>query len=153
MPVLLVHSDFETSALGFDLSQFQVKKIDSPVLRDLILIDCPDPDTSEGADSGSNLARLRSILPHCDVLLYVSTQQKYRSARISEELADAAAGCRLVFVQTHADQDSDIRDDWKRSLSPAYQVPDMFFVDSRARFRSRLRGSVHRAIFIGSSNF
>ncbi len=140
MPVLLVHSDFETSALGFDLSQFQVKKIDSPVLRDLILIDCPDPDTSEGADSGSNLARLRSILPHCDVLLYVSTQQKYRSARISEELADAAAGCRLVFVQTHADQDSDIRDDWKHSLSPAYQVPDMFFVDSRRAFQEQAQG-------------
>lgn len=131
MPILLVHPDFETSALGLDLNQFQVKKIDSPVLRDLILIDCPDPDTSEGAATGSNLARLRSILPHCDVLLYVSTQQKYRSARIADELSDAAAGCRLVFVQTHADQDSDIRDDWKRSLAPGYQVPDMFFVDSR----------------------
>lgn len=131
MPILLVHPDFETDALGLDLSQFEVKRIDAPVLRDLILIDCPDPDTSEGADSTSNLGRLRSILPHCDVLLYISTQQKYRSARISDELSDAAAGCRLVFVQTHADQDSDIRADWKSTLAPAYQVPDMFFVDSR----------------------
>ena len=139
MPILLVHPDFEVNALGLDLSQFQIKKIDTPMLRDLVIIDCPDPDTSEGADSGSNLARLRAILPHCDVLLYVSTQQKYRSARISEELADAAAGCRLVFVQTHADQDSDIRDDWKQNLAPAYQVPDMFFLDSR-RGWSRLRG-------------
>ena len=140
MPVLLVHPDFETSALGLDLSQFQVRKIDAPVLRDLILIDCPDPDTSEVADSGSNLARLRSILPHCDVLLYVSTQQKYRSARISDELGDAAAGCRLVFVQTHADQDSDIRDDWKQTLAPAYQVPDMFFVDSRRASAEHSKG-------------
>ena len=124
MPILLVHPDFETNALGLDLSQFQVKKI----------------DTSEGADSGSNLARLRAILPHCDVLLYVSTQQKYRSARISEELADAAAGCRLVFVQTHADQDSDIRDDWKQNLAPAYQVPDMFFVDSRRAMLEQAQG-------------
>ena len=140
MPILLVHPDFETNALGLDLSQFQIKKIDTPMLRDLVLIDCPDPDTSEGADTGSNLARLRAILPHCDVLLYVSTQQKYRSARISEELADAAAGCRLVFVQTHADQDSDIRDDWKQNLAPAYQVPDMFFVDSRRAMREQAQG-------------
>jgi ABC-type multidrug transport system fused ATPase/permease subunit len=140
MPILLVHPDFETNALGLDLSQFQIKKIDTPILRDLVIIDCPDPDTSEGADSGSNLARLRAILPHCDVLLYVSTQQKYRSARISEELADAAAGCRLVFVQTHADQDSDIRDDWKQNLAPAYQVPDMFFVDSRRAMLEQAQG-------------
>jgi ABC-type multidrug transport system fused ATPase/permease subunit len=140
LPILLVHPDFETNALGLDLNQFQIKKIDTPMLRDLVLIDCPDPDTSEGADSGSNLARLRAILPHCDVLLYVSTQQKYRSARISEELADAAAGCRLVFVQTHADQDSDIRDDWKQNLAPAYQVPDMFFVDSRRAMLEQTQG-------------
>ena len=140
MPILLVHPDFEVNALGLDLNQFQIKKIDTPMLRDLVIIDCPDPDTSEGADSGSNLARLRAILPHCDVLLYVSTQQKYRSARISEELADAAAGCRLVFVQTHADQDSDIRDDWKQNLAPAYQVPDMFFVDSRRAMLEQAQG-------------
>ena len=140
MPILLVHPDFEVNALGLDLSQFQIKKIDTPMLRDLVIIDCPDPDTSEGADSGSNLARLRAILPHCDVLLYVSTQQKYRSARISEELADAAAGCRLVFVQTHADQDSDIRDDWKQNLAPAYPVPDMFFLDSRRAMLEQAQG-------------
>ncbi len=134
MPILLVHPDIETTALGLDLSQFHVKKIDAPMLRDLIIIDCPDPDTSEAAESGSNLARLRSILPHCDVLLYVSTQQKYRSARIAEELSDAASGCRLVFVQTHAEQDSDVREDWRQSLAPEYQVPDMFFVDSRRAF-------------------
>jgi len=140
MPVLLVHPDIETTALGLDLSQFHVRRIDSPVLRDLIIIDCPDPDTSEAAESGSNLARLRSILPHCDVLMYVSTQQKYRSARIAEELADAASGCRLVFVQTHAEQDSDIREDWRKSLAPAYQVPDMFFVDSRRAFAEQTQG-------------
>jgi energy-coupling factor transporter ATP-binding protein EcfA2 len=140
MPILLVHPDLETNALGLDLSQFHVKRLDAPVLRDLIIIDCPDPDTSEAAESGSNLARLRSILPHCDVLLYVSTQQKYRSARIAEELADAASGCRLVFVQTHAEQDSDIREDWRQSLAPSFQVPDMFFVDSRRAFAEQSQG-------------
>ena len=133
---------------------------DLPILRDLVLIDCPDPDTTEeetednGAmptlavgmkeagenaehahdkrghgtqhgrqprksteTNGSNLARLRKILPHCDVLLVATTQQKYRSARVAEELAAAAAGAKLVFVQTHADCDDDIRADWHRLLN------------------------------------
>ena len=140
MPVLLVHPDFETSALGLDLSQFHLKRLDVPVLRDLVLIDCPDPDTSEAAATGSNLARLRTILPHCDVLLYVSTQQKYRSARIADELADAASGCRLVFVQTHAEQDSDIREDWRQTLTAGYQVPEMFLVDSRRALAEQQQG-------------
>jgi hypothetical protein len=140
MPVLLVHPDVELSALNLNLSDFLVKKTDSPVLRDLILIDCPDPDTSEGAESGSNLEKLRTILPGCDVLLYVSTQQKYRSARIRDELGDTASGCRLVFIQTHADQDSDIREDWRRCLAPEYQVPDMFFVDSRRAATEKAQG-------------
>ncbi len=139
-PVLLVHPGFDLQGTGLDPDQFQVKRLESPVLRDLILIDCPDPDTSDVAEQGSNLARLRSILPHCDVLLCVSTQQKYRSARITDELADAAAGCRLVFVQSHADQDSDIRADWTAALQSKYQVPEMFFVDSRRALREQAQG-------------
>lgn len=129
-PTLLIHSDIQPDVLGLDLSRFQVKQVDNPALRDFVLIDCPDPDTSEAASTGSNLALLREILPSCDVLFYTSTQQKYKSARIIDELADVAAGCRLVFVQTHADLDTDIRDDWKNFLSSAYEVPEMFFVDS-----------------------
>ncbi|MFM7058538.1 MAG: GTPase [Planctomycetota bacterium] len=139
-PVLLVHPGFELRGTRFEGEDFVVRRVDAPVLRELILIDCPDPDTSEGAEPGSNLSRLRAILPHCDVLLYVSTQQKYRSARISEELLEAAAGCRIVFVQTHADQDVDIREDWMRVLSERYQVTDMFFVDSRLALQEQQRG-------------
>ncbi|MEZ6125672.1 MAG: GTPase [Planctomycetaceae bacterium] len=131
IPILLVHPEVPAEALGLDLSRFQVKQIDAPVLRDIVLIDCPDPDTSETDDTGSNLAILRQIVPHCDVLLYTSTQQKYKNARVIDELSDVAGGCRLVFVQTHADLDSDIRADWKNFLSPGYEVPEMFFVDSR----------------------
>ncbi len=130
VPVLLIHRDLEPESLRLNLDDFQVHALDSDLLRDVVLIDCPDPDTSDTASAGSNLAVLRSLLPHCDVLLYTSTQQKYRSARIIDELADAASGCRLVFVQTHADLDDDIRDDWKSHLAPHYDVPDLFFVDS-----------------------
>ncbi len=80
--------------------------------------------------SDSNLARLRKILPHCDVLLVTATQQKYRSARVAEELAAAAAGARLVFVQTHADTEDDIRDDWRAVLADQYAAGHIFFIDS-----------------------
>jgi hypothetical protein len=36
----------------------------------------------------------------------------------------------MVFIQTHADLDEDIRDDWRRTLGREYEVPDLFFVDS-----------------------
>ena len=49
----------------------------------------------------------------------VATQQKYRSARVADELAAAAPGARLVFVQTHSDHDADIRDDWRHCLKTA----------------------------------
>ncbi|MCA9051746.1 MAG: GTPase domain-containing protein, partial [Planctomycetaceae bacterium] len=136
-PVLLVHPDVDVDALGLEADDFQVRRTDAAVLRDIVLIDCPDPDTSDSAASGSNLAILRQVIPHCDVLIYTSTQQKYRNACVIDELADVAGGCRLVFVQTHADMDSDIRDDWKKVLSARYDVPDMFFVDSTRALREQ----------------
>ena len=70
------------------------------------------------------------LLPHCDVLLVTTTQQKYRSARVADELAAAAGGARLVFVQTHADVDQDIRDDWRQSLDARYATGHVFLIDS-----------------------
>jgi hypothetical protein len=147
VPILLIHPDLEPETLGIDLSQFDLRQVDSPLLRDIVLIDCPDPDTSDTASAGSNLAILRGLLPQCDVLLYTSTQQKYRSARIIDELGDAASGCRLVFVQTHADLDEDIRDDWKNCLSPNYEVPEMFFVNSVEALGDRQEGHPPRGEF------
>lgn len=129
-PILLVHPQLEPEALGLPLDEMKVVRVDAPILRDIVIVDCPDPDTSETETRESNLHRLHQLLPHCDVLLYTSTQQKYRSARVGEELGQAATGCRILFVQTHADIDSDIRDDWRGQLSGQYEVPDMFFVDS-----------------------
>jgi len=128
--VLIAHPDAELQALSLPLEEFEIVSARSPVLREVVLLDCPDPDTSETESSGSNLETLRRMLPHCDVLIYTSTQQKYRSARVLDELDVAAAGCRLIFVQTHADMDADIRDDWQQMLGERYEVPDVFFVDS-----------------------
>ena len=139
-PILICHPDAELPSLNLPLDQFDVERIDSGVLRDVVIIDCPDPDTNESETSGSNLETLRRMLPHCDVLIYTSTQQKYRSARVVDELDVAAAGCRLIFVQTHADTDSDIRDDWRKLLADRYEVPDLFLVDSVRAFQEQQAG-------------
>jgi hypothetical protein len=139
-PIVIAHPRTELEALGLPLESIEVIRRDSELLRDIVLIDCPDPDTTEGETSGSNLAILRGLLPYCDVLIYTSTQQKYRSARVLEELGQGANGCRLFFVQTHADIDSDIRDDWRAQLRSGFEVPDIFFVDSRRALREQQSG-------------
>lgn len=139
-PTIIAHPETDLAAFGFPLSEVQVVRREAAMLRDLLIVDCPDPDTSDDAAPETNLARLQRILPFCDVLLCVSTQQKYRSARVTEELAQAAAGCKLVFVQTHADRDSDIRADWRAQLSAGYDVADLFFVDSRAALKEAQAG-------------
>jgi hypothetical protein len=139
-PILIAHPQTELEVLGLPLDDLEVARVDAPVLRDLVIIDCPDPDTTEAETDGSNLARLHHLLPHCDVLLYTATQQKYRSARVGDELSQAATGCRLVFVQTCADIDEDVRDDWRTQLDGRYQVPDIFFVDSLRALREQQSG-------------
>ncbi|MGH7194302.1 MAG: hypothetical protein ACREJM_12345, partial [Candidatus Saccharimonadales bacterium] len=134
--------------LGIPSQSVQVVHRNLPMLRDFVLLDCPDPDTTEDEEApGTNLARLRELLPHCDVLLIATTQQKYRSARVAEELAAAAAGARLVFVQTHAETDDDIRDDWRRILSEEYATGEMFFVDSVAALADARQGVQPRGEF------
>lgn len=136
-PIVIAHPQTELDLLGLPLDDLDVLRVDTPLVRDVVLIDCPDLDTTEAETAGSNLARLHQLLPFCDVLIYTSTQQKYRSARVVDELAQAAAGCRLVFVQTCADIDEDIRDDWRAQLDGRYQVPDIFLVDSLRALREQ----------------
>jgi hypothetical protein len=140
-PLLIVHPNADLGALGFSTEDFDVSRVDAPLLQDIVVIDCPDPDTSEDDAKGSNLQRLHQLLPHCDVLIYTSTQQKYRSGRVTEELGLASNGCRLLFVQTHAELDEDIRDDWRRHLGAHYDVPEVFFVDSLRGLKEQLEGA------------
>ena len=132
-PTLICRPDLRPELLGIDADAVEVVRRDLPMLAHLVLIDCPDPDTTESPDEvGTNLARLRALLPHCDVLLITATQQKYRSARVLAELASAAPGARLVFVQTHADQGDDIRNDWREVLAEDYATGEILLVDSLA---------------------
>lgn len=147
-PTLVCRPGLRLSMLGIDPDSVVVIERDVPLLRDLVLLDCPDPDTTEDeAERGSNLAKLRELLPHCDVLLVTTTQQKYRSARVAEELGSAAAGARLVFVQTHADVEADIREDWQRTLSGEYSTGEMFYVDSLAAIAESRQGLQPRGEF------
>jgi len=139
-PVLITHVESQSESLGLPLDDFDVVKVDAAILRDIVIVDCPDPDTTEAETAGTNLERLHRLLPFCDVLIYTSTQQKYRSARVTDELGQAATGCRLLFVQTHAEVDEDIRDDWRQRLAAHYEVPEMFFVDSRRALEDQQEG-------------
>jgi hypothetical protein len=130
-PVLVCRPDLAPEMLGIEPEAVHLVQRDLPTLAELVLVDCPDPDTTEDVQAtGTNLARLRPILAHCDVLLVVTTQQKYRSARVADELAAAAPGARLVFVQTHADVEEDIRADWRHVLDQRYSMGEIFLVDS-----------------------
>ncbi|MEE3365797.1 MAG: dynamin family protein, partial [Planctomycetota bacterium] len=46
-PTLITTPDLDLEPLGLPLDSIDVVRIDSPVLRDVILVDCPDPDTGE----------------------------------------------------------------------------------------------------------
>jgi len=136
-PLLLIHPQSEPETLGLPLDEFELHMVESPLLRDIVIVDCPDMDTPELETAGSNLDFLHRVLPLCDVLIIVSTQQKYRDAVVTDELARAAAGCRLLFVQSHADVDDDIRQDWAKQLAEQYEVPELFFVDSLRALREQ----------------
>jgi len=147
-PVLVCRPGFTPQELGVDPQSVELVHRDLPNLRDLVIVDCPDPDTTEQTEAaGTNLDRLRQILPHCDVLLVTATQQKYRSARVAEELAAAAPGAKLVFVQTHADVEQDIRDDWRAVLADQYETGHIFLVDSLAALADAQSGLAPRGEF------
>ncbi len=152
-PLFVARPDIEPAMLGIDPQSVQVIHHPAPALGNLILIDCPDPDTTESdahdrsGREPTNLARLHAILPHCDAILVTATQQKYRSARVAGELAEAAKGARLVFVQTHADSDDDIRDDWRRVLEGEYAPGHLFRIDSLAALGDVQEGLAPRGEF------
>lgn len=148
VPILICPPRLTPERLGIPSDRVELVTRDAPALRDLVLLDCPDPDSTEDADAAeTNLARLRELLPYCDVLLVVTTRQKYRSDCVRRELSAAAPGTRLLFVQTHAEQDDDIRDDWRRNMATEYVAGEMFFVDSLVALRDAQSGIAPRGEF------
>lgn len=162
-PVVICHPDVDPAFLGFaghgtsgenksgsrDAElQCDFCRVDSPLLSAMILIDCPDPDTQASGDRASveeavnrNRDLLRRVLPQCDVMLFVATAQKYKTASVAEEVLAHAPGRQVVFVQTHAAREHDIRADWRRLLeSEGFVVPHMFYIDSQDSIDRQQRG-------------
>jgi hypothetical protein len=153
-PVVVCHPDVDPSFLHFSLAgddksndgkpAVELVRADAPLLSAIILIDCPDPDTQgNGMEELANRNRdlLRQMLPQCDVMLHVATAQKYKTASVVEEILAHAPGRQIIFVQTHAAVDHDIRADWRRELESAgISVPAMFFIDSQEAVDRQQRG-------------
>ena len=132
-PVVVAAEEASLEGVPLEAIDAEVVRTPSEALAEIVLIDCPDPDTQgrAGGDAApGNRDRLERILPVCDVLLVVSTAQKYRSFSVAEELALFAPGRPMLFVQTHASRDADIRDDWAAELArQGYAVPNIFRID------------------------
>jgi len=115
-----------------------------PLLENMILLDCPDPDTQptdQGQTANRNRDILRQVLPHCDVIIHVGSQEKYRSQVIHAELLRHAPGRRIVFVQSRAARDDDVRDHWRATLSESgFEVPEVHRVDAEEALQRKLRG-------------
>lgn len=134
---LYCSNGYSARMVGLPEEQISVVHCSSPLLQNIMLVDCPDPDSSEE----ENLETLRAILPHCDVILHLTTQQKYKNDVIARELKKASVGGSLIWVQTHADRDEDIRSDWKQDLEKEFKdVDKIFFVDSKRALEDQLAG-------------
>ena len=146
-PVVVAARDVDLSWLPVDAMNARVVRSDAAAVANIVLVDCPDPDTqaealrhggvqtthspSRPSDNNHNRELLEAVLPACDVLLLVSTAQKYRSWVVAREVAAFAPGRPLLFVQTHASRDPDIREDWRRELeSQGFVVPRIFRLDA-----------------------
>lgn len=154
-PIVVIADDVDPSWLPIDAMNARVVRSEAPAVANIILIDCPDPDTQEEiqnpsreeisrpSDANRNRDMLATVLPSCDVLLVVATAQKYRSWIMAQELQSFAPGRPLFFVQTHASRDPDIRDDWQKELeSQGFSVPKIFRFDALDAARCSAAGLV-----------
>ena len=156
-PVVVIARDIDSSWLPLDAMEARVVRSSAPAVANIVLVDCPDPDTQSASaadqrgqpasagprpsDTNRNRDRLEAVLPVCDVLLLVATAQKYRSWIVAREVAAFAPGRPLLFVQTHASRDPDIRDDWRRELeSQGFVVPRIFRLDALEAARRAAAG-------------
>ena len=132
--VVACHPDVDPSFLGLDADSIEIHQINMPFLEQMILIDCPDPDTQDPDDGDGgrrHLDILRAVLPHCDVMVHTVTSQKYKSHVVGQELRKNAPGRQILFVQTHAAIDSDNRDDLRKYLDAlGLRVPEIYRFDA-----------------------
>ena len=132
--IVACHPDVDPVFLGLDPTAIEVHHLNIPLLEQMILVDCPDPDTQDpddGAGGQRHLDILRTVLPHCDVMVHTVTSQKYKSHVVGQELLKNAPGRQILYVQTHAAIDPDNRADLRHYLDTlGLQVPEVFRFDA-----------------------
>ena len=132
--VVACHPDVDPAFLGLDDESLEIHRLNIPLLEQMILIDCPDPDTQDPEDGEGgrrHLDILRSVLPHCDVMVHTVTSQKYKSHVVGQEVRRNAPGRQILFVQTHASVDHDNRPDLRRYLDAlGLRVPEIYRLDA-----------------------
>ena len=161
-PVVVVARDVDCSWLALDEVGARVVTSDAAAVANIVLVDCPDPDTQgpgtplpaggpqRPSNHNHNRDLLERILPACDVLLLVATAQKYRSWSVASEVAAFAPGRPLLFVQTHASRDADIRDDWRQELErQGIEAPAIHRVDGLEAARRAAAGLEQEPGFAG----
>ena len=111
--------------------------VESPALDDLVLIDMPDTDSirSEHAE------RVQQLLKKADVVLFCGTQQKYKNEQSLVLLRPLKDERKIVCIQTLADQDADIRQDWLDWLRKENFLVDGCFRVSARRALERKSGA------------
>lgn len=142
--IVACHPDVDPSFLGLEADAIEVHRLNLPLLEQMILIDCPDPDTQDpddGAGGQRHLDILRAVLPHCDVMVHTVTSQKYKSHVVGQELLKNAPGRQILYVQTHAAIDTDNRADLRKYLDAlGLRVPEVFRLDAMEAFTLQERG-------------
>ncbi|QEH31909.1 hypothetical protein OJF2_03760 [Aquisphaera giovannonii] len=142
--VVACHPSVDPGFLGLDAIDMEIHRLNIPMLQQMILVDCPDPDTQDpedGAGGVKHLDILRTVLPHCDVLVHTVTSQKYKSHVVGQELVKNAPGRQILYVQTHARIDEDNRRDLRAYLDGlGLDVPEVFRVDAAEALSHQERG-------------
>ena len=143
-PEVVCNERVDLSVLGLQDFDVEIHRRNLPLLENMVLVDCPDPDTqpSEGAPSPNrNRDVLRAVLPHCDVIVVVGSQQKYKTEAVTAELLRHAPGRKLVLVQSQAGRDEDIRSDWTDFLRERnFHVHEIHLVDAEDALVDREQG-------------
>ncbi len=142
--VVACHPDVDPAFLGLMSDAIEVHHLKIPLLEQMVLVDCPDPDTQDpddGVGGQRHLDILRTVLPHCDVLVHTVTSQKYKSHVVGQELLRNAPGRQILFVQTHATVDPDNRADLRNYLDTlGLRVPEIFRFDVVDALKHQERG-------------
>ncbi len=143
--IVACHPDVDPGFLGLDADAVEVHRLNMPLLDQMILVDCPDPDTQDpddGAGGQRHLDILRTVLPHCDVMVHTVTSQKYKSHVVGQELLKNAPGRQILYVQTHSAIDPDNRADLRIYLDKlGLRVPEVFRFDAVEALAHQMHGN------------